>query len=125
MEYSFETQEVWHMSRALVKDIYLVTSRFPQEEKLGLTNQLRRASISVSSNIAEESIRWSKIDHTKFYEIAFVRLIEILNQLILSADLGFLSEATLNKLRAKISRLGGLLTALYHSTQKPINPSTN
>ncbi len=113
------------MSRALVKDIYLVTSKFPQEEKLGLTNQLRRASISVSSNIAEESIRWSKIDHTKFYEIAFVRLIEILNQLILSTDLGFLSEATLNKLRAKISRLGGLLTALYHSTQKPINPSTN
>jgi four helix bundle protein len=125
MEYSFENQEVWHMSRALVKDIYLVTSTFPQEEKLGLTNQLRRASISVSSNIAEESIRWSKIDHTKFYEIAFVRLIEILNQLILSADLGFLSEAWLKKLKAKISRIGSLLTELYHSTQKPINPSTN
>jgi four helix bundle protein len=125
MEYSFENLEVWQMSRELVKDIYLVTSRFPQEEKLGLTNQLRRASISVSSNIAEESIRWSKIDHTKFYEIAFVRLIEILNQLILSADLGFLSEEWLKKLKAKISRLGGLLTALYHSTQKPINPSTN
>jgi len=125
MEYSFENLEVWQMSRELVKVIYLVTSRFPQEEKLGLTNQLRRASISVSSNIAEESIRWSKIDHTKFYEIAFVRLIEILNQLILSADLGFLSEEWLKKLKAKISRLGGLLTALYHSTQKPINPSTN
>ena len=125
MKYSFENLEVWQTSRELVNDIYQVTSTFPQDEKFGLTSQLRRASISVSSNIAEGSTRWSKKDQSRFYEIAFGSLIEVLNQLILAADLKFLQENQLTTLRAKTDHIGRMLNALYKSTHQPINPSTH
>jgi len=82
MGYAFEKLEVWQKSRSLVKKIYDVTSRFPIEEKYALTIQLRRASISVSSNIAEGSTRWGKRDKARFYEIAYGSLIEVMNQLV-------------------------------------------
>ena len=121
MKYSFENLEVWQMSRELVKDIYQLTSTFPKDKKFGLPSQLRRASVSVSSNIAEGSPRWSKKDQSRFYEIAFGSLIEVLNQLILSTDLEFLQETQLTELRTKIDQTGRMLNALYKSTHKPIN----
>ena len=137
MKYSFENLEVLQTSRKLVNDIYQVTSTFPQDEKFGLTSQLRRTSISVSSNIAEGSTRWSKKDQSRFYEIAFGSLIEALNQLILATDLEFLQENQLTTLRGKIDHIGRMLNGLYQSahqqinkpinssTHNPINPSTN
>ncbi len=122
MKYSFENLEVWQMSRELVKEIYQLTSTFPKDEKYGLTSQLRRASVSVSSNIAEGSTRWSKKDQSRFYEIAFGSLIEVLNQLILSTDLEFLQETQLTEIRTKIDQTGRMLNALHKSTQKPKNP---
>ena len=110
------------MSRELVKEIYQLTSTFPKDEKYGLTSQLRRASVSVSSNIAEGSTRWSKKDQSRFYEIAFGSLIEVLNQLILSTDLEFLQETQLTEIRTKIDQTGRMLNALHKSTQKPKNP---
>lgn len=128
MKYSFENLEVWQTSRKLVNDIYQVISTFPQDEKFGLTSHLRRASISVSSNIAEGSTRWSKKDQSRFYEIAFGSLIEVLNQLILATDLKFLQENQLTTLRAKIDPIGRMSNGLYPSTyqliNKLINPST-
>jgi four helix bundle protein len=120
MKYSFENLEVWQMSRELVKEIYQTTSTFPNEEKYGLTSQLRRASVSVSSNIAEGSTRWSKKDQSRFYEIAFGSLIEVLNQMILSTDLGFLPENRLIELRTRIDQIGRMLNALYQSAHKNI-----
>ncbi|MBL4715453.1 MAG: four helix bundle protein [Bacteroidia bacterium] len=117
MKYSFENLEVWQKSRKLVKAIYKTTEKFPKEEKFGLTSQIRRASVSVSSNIAEGSTRWSKKDKARFYEIAFGSLIEILNQLILSNDLGFLTTNKLKELRNDIESIGRMLTALYQSTK--------
>jgi len=124
MKYSFENLEVWQKSRELVKDIYQITSTFPLDERFGLTSQLRRASVSVSSNIAEGSTRWSKKDQSRFYEISFGSLIEILNQLILSTDLTFLDETRLTTHREKIDQIARMLNALYQSTHQPINPST-
>jgi hypothetical protein len=80
------------MSRELVKDIYQVTATFPQDERFGLTSQLRRASVSVSSNIAEENTR------------------------------EFLQETQLITLKAKIDQMRRMLNAIYKSTHKPINP---
>ncbi|HLF63896.1 MAG TPA: four helix bundle protein, partial [Saprospiraceae bacterium] len=99
MSYSFETLKVWQKSRELARMIYKITNDFPKEEKYGLTSQLRRASISVCSNTAEGSTRWSKKDKAHFYEMAFGSLIELLNQLIISHDLGFLQEKELSILR--------------------------
>jgi len=120
MKYSFENLEVWKMSRELVKDVYQITAAFPHNERFGLTSQLRRSSVSVSSNIAEGSTRWSKKDQSRFYEIAFGSLIESLNQLILSVDLTFLQEIQLITLREKIENIARMLNALYQSTHKPI-----
>lgn len=96
MIYSFEKLEVWKKSRELVKDIYHLTQTFPSEEKFGLTNQIRRAIVSVSSNIAEGSTRQTFKEKARFYEIAFGSLIEVLNQLLLASDLGYVAESKLN-----------------------------
>ncbi len=117
MKYSFENLEVWQKSRELVKEIYGVTSDFPADEKFGLTSQLRRAAVSVSSNIAEGSSRWSKKDQARFYEIAFGSLIEVLNQSILSNDLDFMQSTKLVGLRSNIDSISRMLNSLYKSAK--------
>jgi four helix bundle protein len=101
--------EVWQESRELVKDIYVATYHFPPQEKFGLTSQLRRAAISISSNIAEGSSRRSQKDQARFYEIAYGSLIEVLNQLILAQDLEYLNPDRLEAIRPKIDRIGRML----------------
>ena len=125
MKYSFECLEVWQMLRELVKDVYQVIAIFPQDERFGLTSQIRRSSVSVSSNIAEGSTRWSKKDQSRFYEIAFGSLIEALNQLILATDLEFLQETQLTTLRGKIDHIGRMLNGLYQSAHQQINKPIN
>ena len=98
--YSFEKLETWKAARALVKWIYGVTKNFPLDEKYGLVLQLRRSAISVVSNIAEGSARNSPKDKAHFYQVAYSSVIEILNQLIVSNDLNFISDATLVEGRA-------------------------
>ena len=84
--YSFEKLDVWKLSRKLTKNIYKISAGFPDSEKFGLTSQIRRASISVSSNIAEGSSRKSGVEQARYTEIAFGSLLEILNQLIVAND---------------------------------------
>ncbi len=70
--YSFEKLDVWQKSRLLVKDVYLTTKLFPDDERFGLTSQVRRAMISVSCNIAEGTSRWSdkkKLDLLKLHMV--------------------------------------------------------
>jgi len=124
MKYAFESLEVWQKSRKLVRSVYQLTNIFPNEEKFGMTSQIRRAGISVSSNIAEGSTRWSRKDQARFYEIDFGSLIEVLNLSILSCDLNFIQEDALKNIRADIDTIGRMLNSLYQSTQKPINFST-
>jgi four helix bundle protein len=105
--YAFKKLEVWLKSRLLVKKVYTNTKTFPIEEKYGLTSQLRRAALSVSSNIAEGSTRRSKKDNAGFYEVAYGSLNEVMNQLILSTDLEFMDEDELNRLRPRIDEIQG------------------
>jgi four helix bundle protein len=119
MKYAFENLEVWQKSKQLVISIYKLTSLFPPEEKFGLTGQLRRASVSVSSNIAEGSTRWSKQDQARFYEISYSSLIEVLNQLIISKDLGFITEEQTDDLRTELEEVSRMLNALFRSAKKP------
>ena len=112
MTYAFENLTVWQKSREFVKAIYLVTSDYPREERFGLISQLRRASVSVSSNIAEGSCRWSKKEQARFYEIAYGSLIEVLNQLIISVDLSFIPDSKLVEIRPSIETLSRMITKL-------------
>ena len=121
MEFSFERLEVWKKSRLLVKDVYHVTVPFPEKEKYGLTNQIRRAIVSVSSNIAEGSTRQSTKEKARFYEVAFGSLIEVLNQLIIATDLEYLPIIELNYIRPQIEEVGRMLNALHKSTQNKVS----
>jgi four helix bundle protein len=76
-KYSFEKLEVWQLSRKLVKITYGLTNTFPVEEKFGIINQMRRAAISVSSNISEGSSRSSFKDQARFTVISYGSLIPI------------------------------------------------
>ena len=130
--YSFEKLEVWQLARKLVKEIYDITKEFPDNEKYGLTKQIRRAAISVSSNIAEGTSRKTGKEQARFTQIAYSSLIEILNQLILSVDLGLMKPSKLDTIRIEIEELSNKLNALYSfqigkhkRTTKQINKLTN
>ena len=87
--YSFEKLDVWQESRKLVKIVYELISKFPDVERFGLCNQIRRAVISIPSNIAEGSGKKSSKEQVHFLEIAYGSLMEVYCQIILSKDLDF------------------------------------
>ncbi len=110
--YSFEKLEVWNESKEFTKSIYTLTSNFPDSEKFGLVSQLRRASVSICSNIAEGSARKSFKDKAHFTTMAFSSTVEVLNQLILSFELDFIEEKDYLKLRQDIESVTNKLNGL-------------
>lgn len=110
--YSFEKLDVWQEARKLSVKIYRFTQEFPDEEKFGLVRQMRKAAISICSNIAEGTSRHSKVDQGRFYEIAYGSLMELLNQSIISSDLLFLSDENLIALRTDIDSISYKLSRL-------------
>lgn len=119
--YAFEKLEVWQDARKLAVMVYNVTNYFPAEERFGLTSQLRRAAVSVSSNIAEGSGRQTVKDQVHFYQIAYSSTLEVLNQLILSNDLSFLVNKDLLQCRQQIETVSNKLNSLRNSISKKLN----
>ena len=78
--FKFEKLSVWQKSIEYADQIYSLTKSFPQDEQFGLTSQLRRAAVSISSNIAEGSARSSATDFCRFIEIAYGSLMETISQ---------------------------------------------
>ena len=113
--YSFEDLDAWKEARALVKLTYSVTSKFPNSEIYGITNQMRRAAISVSSNISEGAGRISRKDQAHFYQIAYSSLLELLNQFYTSYDLNYLSLDQLNSLQVDINKVSYKINQLIKS----------
>ena len=113
--YSFEKLDVWKKSIDFTKTIYKITSRFPENEQFCMVNQIRRAVISVSSNIAEGSGKKSLKDQARFTEIAYGSLMEILNQIILSYKLSFINYTQYNLIREEIENIARQLNALKKS----------
>jgi four helix bundle protein len=110
--YSFEKLEVWKESKKLTKIIYQITLRYPENEKFGLTSQLRRASISVCSNLAEGSARITSKDKAHFSTMAYSSLIEVLNQIIISYELDFIDESDYLNFRILIESLSNKINSL-------------
>jgi four helix bundle protein len=117
-KYSFEKLEVWMAAKELVKVIYLKTKSFPSSEQFGLTNQIRRAAVSIASNIAEGSSRKTKKEQARFIQIAYSSLMELLNQIIISFDLGLLINDDYTLIRAAIEKLSIKINALHRSQLK-------
>ena len=108
--------EVWQSSVSLVTEIYLITKTFPNEEMFGLTNQLRRAAISVSSNIAEGSARKSNIERKRFYEISRASLVEIDSQIEIAIRLQYLKKEHEEKIDVLINQVFAMLSKLISKT---------
>lgn len=116
--YSFEKLEVWKESIKLVKTIYVLTNNFPENEKFGLVSQLRRATISISSNLAEGTSRSTDKDKAHYTTMAYSSTMEILNQLIISKELNFIDEKNYLETREHIYKISNMLNALRKSQLK-------
>ena len=111
---TFTDLEVWQKSVLFATEIYVVTVSFPKEEMYGLVAQLRRASVSLASNIAEGSKK-SKKDFTNFIKIAQGSGAEIETQLIISHNLHYVSQENLEKLLKDLESIMKMLSRLYVS----------
>ncbi len=94
--HNFRELIVWKKGRVLVKEIYLLTQNYPKSEIYGLISQMRRASVSIISNIAEGSGRKSDKDFKRFLEFAYGSALELETQIYVSFDIEFIDENTLN-----------------------------
>jgi len=112
----YKDLEVWKKSMATVVDIYRLTASFPDSEKFGLTNQMRRAAVSVPSNIAEGSARHHSKDFTHFLRIADGSAAELETQVIIGVKLGFSSNV--EQLLNEIVVIRRMLAALIKSLRK-------
>src|SRR5215213_5747871 len=113
--FNFEKLDVWHKAIEFADFVYSVTRAFPDDERFGLTNQMRRAAVSVSSNIAEGTDRVSANDYARFIEIAAGSLFEVVSQSFVSRRQGFLSKADFKQLYAAAEEQGKMLSGLRRS----------
>jgi four helix bundle protein len=91
--FNFEKLDVWQKSIGVAEWVYGLTKAFPDDERFGLTNQMRRSAVSISSNIAEGCSRGSKIDFRRFLEIATGSGFEMVSQARIARSQGFLAPA--------------------------------
>ena len=116
--FAFEKLTVWQDARELAVWVYEQTNKFPNHENYGIKNQMKRCAISVSSNIAEGTGRLHKKEKIQFIAIAYSSLIELLNQLIISVDIGYLDSEELEKVRPFILQISYKLTRLQQSIKQ-------
>jgi len=119
--YSFEKLEVWIEAKEFTKSIYKLTSDFPDSEKYSLVSQLKRAAISICSNIAEGSARNSYKDKAHFTVMAFSSAVEVLNQLIISFELNFITETQYQDSRMLLESITNKLNGLRNFQINQIN----
>ena len=113
--FSFEKLEVYVEARKLVSDIYGLSRQFPNDEMFALINQIRRAAVSITSNIAEGTSRSSKKDKAHFVEIAYGSLMEVVSQLQIAVDLNYITVQQYEDLLPKIELVSFKLFALRRS----------
>jgi four helix bundle protein len=107
--------EVYSISRELVKSIYFLTNGFPKEEQFLLVNQLRRAAVSVCSNLAEGSSRISKGDMKRFYEISRGSLVEIDTQIEIAVDLGYINQEQISTIEPMLNSVFRMLSKMIRN----------
>lgn len=104
--------EVYKKSIEFVKDIYQITAKYPSGEQFGLVSQMRRAAVSIPSNIAEGNARFSDKDTSRFVDMALGSLAEVDTQLLLSLELNFIAKGEYNSLLVKVQNIQALLVGL-------------
>lgn len=122
-KFSYEKMRMWSDVRMYIKSVYEITNTFPLNEKFGLTQQLRRAAVSVLSNIAEGLSRKTEKEKQRFIEISYGSLMETNAQLIIAVDLMYINKEQYYKLKEDLLKISNQLNALNKSLQE-LNDST-
>lgn len=115
---SFTDLEVWQEAHKLVLLVYELTKNFPREETFGLISQLRRAAVSITSNIAEGFSRFSYKEKIQFYSMALGSLTESQNQLLIARDIGYLKQDYFDKVAQQSIAVHRLLNAFIKKSRE-------
>lgn len=115
--FAFEELEVYQVARQYVKNIYELSNTFPAKEDFALTSQIRRAAVSITSNIAEGTSRFSLKDKSHFIEIAYGSLMETYSQLQVAVDLEYIGSEKMEQIAPSVVELRNKLSALRRSYQ--------
>jgi four helix bundle protein len=115
---SFRDLDAWKEGHRLVLEIYKTTKSFPKEEIFGLSNQLRRSAVSITSNIAEGFSRKSLKEKIQFYSMAKASNTELQNQLLIARDVGYLNEEKFKQLEEQSIRVNKLISGLIRYCKK-------
>ena len=118
---SFTDLNAWKVAHRLVLSIYACTKEFPRDEQFGLTNQLRRAVVSVSSNIAEGFSRTTYKDKAHFYTTALGSLTEVQNQILIARDVAYMSSENFKRIANETIMVSKLLNGLIKSSKGKIS----
>jgi len=106
----YKDLEVWKKSIECVKNIYLITNKYPDNEKYGIVSQMRRAAVSIPSNIAEGSARFSDKESARFIDVAIGSVAELETQLIISKELDFINS--IDKILEDLKQINVMLLGL-------------
>ena len=120
-QFQFEKLNAWHEARKLVLNVYQLLEKFPKTENYALCDQLRRAVVSVPSNIAEGMGRLSIKEQIHFLEIAYASLMEVYCQLQIAVDLGYITPEDLQIVKRKIFTTSKLISGLRTSKVTQLN----
>jgi four helix bundle protein len=123
MAKSFQDLIVWRRAIDLTTEIYRLTETFPRTEAFGLTSQLRRAAVSVASNIAEGSGRGSKREFRQFLNTARGSICEVQTQLIIAGNLAFAKREKLQGVESAANEVGRMLNGLLQSLARDMSES--
>lgn len=114
-DFSFEGLRVYKASRLLVKDVYKLVNELPSVENFALSSQIRRAIVSVKSNIAEGSGRNHAKDKAHFIDMAYGSLMETYSELETAADLEYITEQEVKDIKSQFIDIGKMLSGLRSS----------
>ena len=120
---SYRDLKVWQGGMGIVEEVYLLSRRFPKEEVYGLSAQMRRAAVSLPSNIAEGHARQSTREYLHHISIALGSLAELETQILIANRLGYLDDAAVELLLGQTTSLGKMLRALLRSLRARLSPS--
>jgi four helix bundle protein len=123
MGQSFKDLIVWQRSIELTTDVYKLTSKFPESERFGLTNQMRRASVSIASNVAEGYGRTTKGEYVQSLGHARGSCSELETQIVIAKNLGFGATQNLHSTETLCNDVGRLLCALIKSIRAKQSPA--
>lgn len=124
LTYSFEKLNAWQEAKKLVVDVYHFLDSFPNFEKYALCDQLRRAIVSVPSNIAEGSGRKSLKEQIHFLEISYGSLMETYNQLLIAIDLSYITEQSVEVIKPRIDNVAKMINGLSSSYSAKLEESS-